>query len=127
MRRFAWWWCLTTLWRVFAITSWSLVEASMDLGANGWQTFRYVVLPNLASALLAGMLAFALSFDEIIVTTFTAGHERTLPCGCSINWAVHGCAGHQRCGIAGNAGDNTANFRARWLTREGDTLAGNGK
>ncbi len=44
------------------------------------QTFRYVVLPNLGSALLAGgMLAFALSFDEIIVTTFTAGHERTLP------------------------------------------------
>lgn len=38
----------------FRRTSWSLVEASMDLGANGWQTFRYVVLPNLASALLAG-------------------------------------------------------------------------
>lgn len=64
----------------FRRTSWSLVEASMDLGATGWQTFRYVVLPNLGSALLAGgMLAFALSFDEIIVTTFTAGHERTLP------------------------------------------------
>lgn len=64
----------------FRRTSWSLVEASMDLGANGWQTFRYVVLPNLSLALLAGgMLAFALSFDEIIVTTFTAGHERTLP------------------------------------------------
>ncbi|KAA1045236.1 ABC transporter permease [Pseudocitrobacter sp. 73] len=64
----------------FRRTSWSLIEASMDLGASGWQTFRYVVLPNLGSALLAGgMLAFALSFDEIIVTTFTAGHERTLP------------------------------------------------
>lgn len=61
-------------------TSWSLIEASMDLGADSWQTFRYVVLPNLGPALLAGgMLAFALSFDEIIVTTFTAGHERTLP------------------------------------------------
>jgi len=61
-------------------TSHSLIEASMDLGADGWQTFRYIVLPNLGSALLAGgMLAFALSFDEIIVTTFTAGHERTLP------------------------------------------------
>ncbi|MCU1715556.1 ABC transporter permease [Pseudomonas sp. 5P_3.1_Bac2] len=61
-------------------TSHSLIEASMDLGADGWQTFRYIVLPNLSSALLAGgMLAFALSFDEIIVTTFTAGHERTLP------------------------------------------------
>jgi putative spermidine/putrescine transport system permease protein len=61
-------------------TSQSLIEASMDLGADGWQTFRYIILPNLSSALLAGgMLAFALSFDEIIVTTFTAGHERTLP------------------------------------------------
>ncbi|KAF1050563.1 MAG: Inner membrane ABC transporter permease protein YdcV [Stenotrophomonas maltophilia] len=61
-------------------TSHSLIEASMDLGADGWQTFRYIILPNLGSALLAGgMLAFALSFDEIIVTTFTAGHERTLP------------------------------------------------
>ncbi len=58
----------------------SLVEASMDLGADSFQTFRYVVLPNIATALLAGgMLAFALSFDEIIVTTFTVGTERTLP------------------------------------------------
>lgn len=59
-------------------TSW--VEASMDLGADGFQTFRHVLLPQIASALLAGgMLAFALSFDEIIVTMFTAGHEQTLP------------------------------------------------
>jgi putative spermidine/putrescine transport system permease protein len=58
----------------------ALVEASMDLGANGFQTFRYVVLPNIATALLAGgMLAFALSFDEVIVTTFTAGQQQTLP------------------------------------------------
>jgi putative spermidine/putrescine transport system permease protein len=58
----------------------SLLEASMDLGADAFQTFRYVLLPNIATALLAGgMLAFALSFDEIIVTTFTAGSERTLP------------------------------------------------
>ena len=58
----------------------SWVEASMDLGADGLQTFRYVLLPQIATALLAGgMLAFALSFDEIIVTLFTAGHERTLP------------------------------------------------
>jgi len=58
----------------------SLVEASMDLGADGFQTFRMVVLPNLATALLAGgMLAFALSFDEVIVTTFTAGQQTTLP------------------------------------------------
>lgn len=64
----------------FRRTSASLVEASMDLGADGIQTFRYVVLPNIATALLAGgMLAFALSFDEVIVTTFTAGQQSTLP------------------------------------------------
>ncbi len=58
----------------------SWVEASMDLGARAHQTFRYVLLPQIASALLAGgMLAFALSFDEIIVTLFTAGHQQTLP------------------------------------------------
>ena len=58
----------------------NMVEASMDLGANSFQTFRYVILPQIASALLAGgMLAFALSFDEVIVTTFTAGQQATLP------------------------------------------------
>lgn len=64
----------------FRRTSASLIEASMDLGANTFQTFRHVVLPNIATALLAGgMLAFALSFDEVIVTTFTAGQQTTLP------------------------------------------------
>ena len=64
----------------FRRTSGNLIEASMDLGADGFQTFRYVVLPNIASALLAGgMLSFALSFDEVIVTTFTAGQQSTLP------------------------------------------------
>jgi putative spermidine/putrescine transport system permease protein len=64
----------------FRRTSGSLIEASMDLGADGFQTFRHVILPNLATALLAGgMLAFALSFDEVIVTTFTAGQQSTLP------------------------------------------------
>jgi putative spermidine/putrescine transport system permease protein len=58
----------------------AMIEASMDLGANGFQTFRHVLLPNMATALLAGgMLAFALSFDEVIVTTFTAGQQTTLP------------------------------------------------
>ncbi len=58
----------------------SLVEASMDLGANAFQTFFHVLLPQLGSALLAGaLLAFALSFDEVIVTTFTAGQQTTLP------------------------------------------------
>ena len=61
-------------------TQTSLVEASMDLGADGWQTFRHVTLPVVASALVAGgLLAFALSFDEVIVTTFTAGAQNTLP------------------------------------------------
>jgi putative spermidine/putrescine transport system permease protein len=61
-------------------TSGSLVEASMDLGADGWQTFRRVTLPSIGTALVAGaLLAFALSFDEIIVTNFTAGAETTLP------------------------------------------------
>ena len=64
----------------FRRISGSLIEASMDLGANSFQTFRYVILPNIATALLAGgMLAFALSFDEVIVTTFTAGQQSTLP------------------------------------------------
>jgi putative spermidine/putrescine transport system permease protein len=61
-------------------TSGSLIEASMDLGANAFQTFRYVLFPQMATALMAGgMLAFALSFDEVIVTTFTAGQQMTLP------------------------------------------------
>jgi putative spermidine/putrescine transport system permease protein len=64
----------------FRRLSGSLVEASADLGANAFQTFRHVILPNLGTALLAGgMLAFALSFDEVIVTTFTAGNQQTLP------------------------------------------------
>jgi putative spermidine/putrescine transport system permease protein len=58
----------------------SLTEASMDLGADGWQTFRFVTLPSIRTALLAGgLLAFALSFDEIIVTNFTSGTVETLP------------------------------------------------
>ena len=61
-------------------TQTSLVEASMDLGADGLQTFRHVTLPVVSTALVAGgLLAFALSFDEVIVTTFTSGSEQTLP------------------------------------------------
>lgn len=64
----------------FRRTGSSQIEASMDLGANPFQTFRHIVLPAIATALLAGgILAFALSFDEIVVTTFTAGQEQTLP------------------------------------------------
>ncbi len=67
----------------FRRLSGGVLEASADLGANAFQTFRHILLPNLGSALLAGgMLAFALSFDEVIVTTFTAGtgtDAKTLP------------------------------------------------
>jgi putative spermidine/putrescine transport system permease protein len=61
-------------------TQGSLIEAAMDLGANGFQVFRDVTLPLISTAVVAGaMLAFALSFDEVIVTTFTAGSQSTLP------------------------------------------------
>ena len=64
----------------FRRLSGGVLEASADLGANAFQTFWHVLLPNLGTALLAGgMLAFALSFDEVIVTTFTAGQQATLP------------------------------------------------
>jgi putative spermidine/putrescine transport system permease protein len=62
-------------------TSGSIEEASADLGADPWQTFRFVTLPSMRTALVAGaLLAFALSFDEIIVTLFTIGPgQETLP------------------------------------------------
>jgi putative spermidine/putrescine transport system permease protein len=65
--------------RLRRLTS-SLEEASADLGARPGQTFRLITFPQLRSALIAGgLLAFALSFDEVIVTTFTAGDRETLP------------------------------------------------
>ena len=66
-----------------------LEEASMDLGATQWQTFRYVTFPAIRTALLAGgLLAFAISFDEVIVTTFTTGGgERTIPIWILQNYA----------------------------------------
>jgi putative spermidine/putrescine transport system permease protein len=61
-------------------TSGSIIEASMDLGADGVSTFRYVTFPAIRTALLAGgLLAFGLSFDEIIVTYYLAGTTATLP------------------------------------------------
>src|SRR5215212_8442082 len=66
----------------------SLEEASMDLGANAWRTFRFVTFPTLRTALVAGgLLAFALSLDEIIVTTFTIGQDQTLPVWIFANYA----------------------------------------
>jgi putative spermidine/putrescine transport system permease protein len=113
----------------FRRTSWSLVEASMDLGASTWQTFRYVVLPNLGSALLAGgMLAFALSFDEIIVTTFTAGHERTLPL-----WLLNQLGRPRDVPVTNVVAllvmlvTMLPILGSWWLTRDGETVAGSGK
>jgi putative spermidine/putrescine transport system permease protein len=58
----------------------SMYEAAADLGAHGWFAFRTITVPVLSTALVAGaLLAFALSFDEVIVTTFTAGAQNTLP------------------------------------------------
>jgi putative spermidine/putrescine transport system permease protein len=69
-------------------TGTSLEEASQDLGADSWQTFRHVTFPALRTALVAGaLLAFALSFDEIIVTTFTVGDRETLPIWIFTNYA----------------------------------------
>jgi putative spermidine/putrescine transport system permease protein/spermidine/putrescine transport system permease protein len=58
----------------------SLVEASLDLGASRWQTFRYVLMPMLMPAIgSAGILAFALSFDETLITLLVTGTDSTLP------------------------------------------------
>src|SRR5947207_974377 len=58
----------------------SLEQASADLGPDSWQTFRFVTFPQMRTALLAGaLLAFALSWDEVVVTIFTAGAQQTLP------------------------------------------------
>ena len=58
----------------------NIEEASADLGADTWQTFRFITFPTIRTAILAGaLLAFALSFDEVVVTTFTAGTQQTVP------------------------------------------------
>jgi spermidine/putrescine transport system permease protein len=58
----------------------SLIEASADLGATPWGTFRQVTLPQIAPAILAGfLLSFTFSFDDFIVAFFVAGSETTLP------------------------------------------------
>ncbi|MGQ9370608.1 ABC transporter permease [Azospirillum sp. ST 5-10] len=113
----------------FRRTSASLIEASMDLGADGFQTFRYVVLPNLATALLAGgMLAFALSFDEVIVTTFTAGQQTTLPI-----WMLSELVRPRQrpvtnvVAVVVIAVTLLPILTAYWLTRGTETVAGTGK
>jgi putative spermidine/putrescine transport system permease protein len=107
----------------------SLVEASMDLGADGFQTLRHILLPSLGTALMAGgMLAFALSFDEVIVTTFTAGQQRTLP----IWMLAELIRPHQRpvtnvVAVAVIAVTALPILLAYYLTREGENVGGAGK
>ena len=107
----------------------SLVEASMDLGADGFQTFRYIILPNIGTALLAGgMLAFALSFDEVIVTTFTAGQQSTLPI-----WMLEELVRPRQRPVTNVVAMIVVLVTflpilgAYYLTRDGDQVAGGGK
>jgi len=113
----------------FRRTSGSMMEASSDLGANGFQTFRHVVLPNIATALLAGgMLAFALSFDEVIVTTFTAGQQQTLPI-----WMLEELVRPRQRPVTNVVAMAVVLvtllpiLAAYYLTRDGDQIAGAGK
>lgn len=113
----------------FRRLSGSLIEASMDLGGDGLQTFRYVVLPNIGTALLAGgMLAFALSFDEVIVTTFTAGQQATLPI-----WMLEELVRPRQRPVTNVVAmvvvlvTAVPILIAYYLTRDGDQIAGGGK
>jgi putative spermidine/putrescine transport system permease protein len=113
----------------FRRVSGSLIEASMDLGADGFQTFRHVILPNIATALLAGgMLAFALSFDEVIVTTFTAGQQQTLPI-----WMLEELVRPRQRPVTNVVAIVVVIVTlipilcAFYLTRDGDQVAGQGK
>jgi len=113
----------------FRRTSGSLIESSMDLGADGFQTFRHVILPNIGTALLAGgMLAFALSFDEVIVTTFTAGQQATLPI-----WMLEELVRPRQRPVTNVVAMVVVLVTllpilfAYYLTRDGDQIAGQGK
>ena len=113
----------------FRRISGSLIEASMDLGADSFQTFRYIVLPNIGTALLAGgMLAFALSFDEVIVTTFTAGQQSTLPI-----WMLEELVRPRQRPVTNVVAMIVVLVTflpilgAYYLTRDGDQVAGGGK
>ena len=100
----------------------SLIEASMDLGADAFQTFRLVAL------LAGGMLAFALSFDEVIVTTFTAGQQSTLPI-----WMLSELIRPRQRPVTNVvavlviAVTFLPILAAYYLTREGEAVAGSGK
>ena len=113
----------------FRRLSGSMVEASSDLGANAFQTFRYIILPNIGTALLAGgMLAFALSFDEVIVTTLTAGQQQTLPI-----WMLEELIRPRQRPVTNVVAmvvvlvTLVPIIAAYYLTRDGDNIAGSGK
>jgi putative spermidine/putrescine transport system permease protein len=113
----------------FRRLSGSMVEASADLGANAFQTFRYIILPNIGTALLAGgMLAFALSFDEVIVTTFTAGQQQTLPI-----WMLEELVRPRQRPVTNVVAMVVVLVTfvpilfAYYLTRDGDSISGSGK
>ena len=113
----------------FRRISGSLIEASMDLGADSFQTFRYIILSNIGTALLAGgMLAFALSFDEVIVTTFTAGQQSTLPI-----WMLEELVRPRQRPVTNVVAMIVVLVTflpilgAYYLTRDGDQVAGGGK
>ncbi|MGL6208397.1 MAG: ABC transporter permease [Paracoccaceae bacterium] len=113
----------------FRRLSGGILEASADLGANSFQTFFYILLPNLGTALLAGgMLAFALSFDEVIVTTFTAGQQSTLPI-----WMLQELIRPRQrpvtnvVAIVVFAATVVPILLAYWLTKDGGETAGGGK
>jgi len=113
----------------FRRLSGGVLEASADLGANAFQTFFYILLPNLGTALLAGgMLAFALSFDEVIVTTFTAGQQSTLPI-----WMLQELIRPRQrpvtnvVAIVVFAATVVPILIAYWLTKDGGETAGSGK
>jgi putative spermidine/putrescine transport system permease protein len=107
----------------------SLTEASMDLGADGFQTFRYVTFPTISTALISGgLLAFALSFDEVIVTTFTAGQQKTLPI-----WMLSELIRPRQRPVTNVVAVVVITvtalpiLAAYYLTREGEHVAGGGK
>lgn len=113
----------------FRRTSWSMVEASMDLGRYRLAdlSLRSAAQSGVGAA-GGGMLAFALSFDEIIVTTFTAGHERTLPL-----WLLNQLGRPRDVPVTNVVAllvmlvTTIPILGAWWLTRDGDNDAGNGK
>jgi putative spermidine/putrescine transport system permease protein len=101
----------------------------MDLGADPWRTFRRVTWPMISTSLVAGaLLAFALSFDEVIVTTFTAGQQQTLPI-----WMLEELIRPRQRPVTNVVAMVVVLvtflpiLAAYYLTREGDQVAGSGK